>query len=107
MPIPYHVAADATAPLTAPDHAYSWAPGPSRQAACRGPPRASRLLRLAVIAAIWGALALAALLLWFARDLPRPESALDAARRPSLTLQDRQRPRLRHVSATWWANRCG
>jgi penicillin-binding protein 1A len=28
-------------------------------------------------------------LLWFARDLPRPESALDAARRPSLLLQDR------------------
>ncbi len=33
-------------------------------------------------------LALAAVLLWFARDLPRPDSALDAARRPSLTLDD-------------------
>ena len=31
----------------------------------------------------------AALLLWFARDLPRPEAALDAVRRPSLTLEDR------------------
>jgi len=48
-----------------------------------------RLLRWAVIGGIWGALALAAALLWFARDLPRPETALDAIRRPSLTLQDR------------------
>jgi penicillin-binding protein 1A len=47
------------------------------------------LLRWSIIAAIWGSLALAVLLLWFARDLPRPESALDAARRPSLLLQDR------------------
>lgn len=28
------------------------------------------------------------MLLWFARDLPRPEAALDAARRPSLALED-------------------
>ena len=28
-------------------------------------------------------------MLWFARDLPRPDSALDATRRPSLTLEDR------------------
>ena len=58
-----------------------------------GPPRRRRLgwrlLRLAIIATIWGSLALGALLLWFARDLPRPESALDAVRRPSLTLTDR------------------
>jgi penicillin-binding protein 1A len=56
------------------------------------PPRArrlwARLLRLALIGAIWGTLACAAVLLWFARDLPRPETALDAARRPSLTLED-------------------
>jgi len=50
--------------------------------------RRFRLLRAAVIAAIWGSLVLAVLLLWFARDLPRPDSALDAARRPSLTLRD-------------------
>ena len=37
------------------------------------------------------------MLLWFARDLPRPESALDAARRPSLTLEDRTG----HVFATF------
>ena len=48
-----------------------------------------RLLGWMVIASIWGALALGVMLLWFARDLPRPEAALDAARRPSLTLQDR------------------
>ncbi len=48
-----------------------------------------RPLRWAIMLAIWGALALAAVLLWFARDLPRPEAALDAFRRPSLTLEDR------------------
>jgi penicillin-binding protein 1A len=42
-----------------------------------------------VIALVWGALAAAVVLLWFARDLPRPEAALDGARRPSITLQDR------------------
>ena len=35
------------------------------------------------------ALVLHAALLWLARDLPRPETALDAGRRPSLSLQDR------------------
>jgi penicillin-binding protein 1A len=48
-----------------------------------------RLLRWGLIGLIWGSLALGLMLLWFARDLPRPEAALDAARRPSLTLQDR------------------
>ena len=47
------------------------------------------VLRWAVMLTIWGSLAIAALLLWFARDLPRPEAALDAFRRPSLTLEDR------------------
>jgi len=32
---------------------------------------------------------MAIVLLWFAHDLPRPDSALDATRRPSLTLEDR------------------
>jgi penicillin-binding protein 1A len=57
------------------------------------PPRrrrfALRLLRWGVIGGVWGALLLGLLLLWFAHDLPRPDSALDAVRRPSLTLQDR------------------
>ena len=47
------------------------------------------LLRLAVIGGIWAAVAAAAVLVWFARDLPRPETALDAARRPGLSLEDR------------------
>jgi penicillin-binding protein 1A len=50
--------------------------------------RRFRWLRWLLIAAIWGGVAIGACLLWFARDLPRPEGALDAARRPSLTLQD-------------------
>ncbi|MBV9252535.1 MAG: PBP1A family penicillin-binding protein [Acetobacteraceae bacterium] len=56
-----------------------------------------RLLRWGIIAAIWSAVGLASVLLWFARDLPRPESALDAVRRPSLVLQDRSG----HVFATY------
>jgi penicillin-binding protein 1A len=51
--------------------------------------RRLRLLGFAVIAIIWSALAVALSVLWFARDLPRPEAALDAARRPSLALEDR------------------
>jgi penicillin-binding protein 1A len=34
-------------------------------------------------------LAIGVTLVWFSRDLPRPEAALDAARRPGLTLEDR------------------
>jgi penicillin-binding protein 1A len=59
--------------------------------------RRFRLLGYAVIAAVWGTLGLALVLLWFARDMPRPDSALDAARRPSLALQDRSG----HVFATF------
>ncbi|MSP04397.1 MAG: PBP1A family penicillin-binding protein [Acetobacteraceae bacterium] len=47
-----------------------------------------RLFRWVLIGLIWGALAVAGVLVWFARDLPRPEAALDAARRPSLILTD-------------------
>ncbi len=48
-----------------------------------------RALRLALIAAIWLGVAGAIVLVWFARDLPRPQDALLAMRRPSLVLQDR------------------
>ena len=48
-----------------------------------------RLLRLGIILGVWLALIGGLTLLWFLRDLPRPESALDAVRRPSLVLQDR------------------
>jgi len=47
-----------------------------------------RLLRWSVLLGVWGALLGGLVLLFFAWDLPRPESALDAARRPSMTLQD-------------------
>ncbi len=59
------------------------APAPRRRR------RLWRLTRVLLIAAIWGVLAMGAVLIWFARDLPRPETALDAARRPGLALQDR------------------
>jgi penicillin-binding protein 1A len=55
------------------------------------------LLRWGFIASVWLALAAVVVVLWYARDLPRPESALDAVRRPSLTLQDRSG----HVIATF------
>ena len=82
------------------------APSPRRPATrTRAPLRAVprprrirlRLLGYAVIVAIWGVVALAVMVLWFARDLPRPEAALDAARRPSLALEDRTG----HVFATF------
>jgi penicillin-binding protein 1A len=47
------------------------------------------LLRWGFIGGVWLTLVLTVIVLWYARDLPRPESALDAVRRPSLTLQDR------------------
>ncbi len=57
------------------------------------PPRRKRLvwrlLRLGIILGIWAGVLGAVVLLWFLRDLPRPDSALDAMRRPSLVLQDR------------------
>jgi penicillin-binding protein 1A len=55
------------------------------------------LLRWGFIASVWLTLAAVVTVLWFARDLPRPESALDAVRRPSLILQDRNG----HVIATF------
>ncbi len=47
------------------------------------------LLRWTALTAIWTGLAGIVLLLWFARDLPQPEDAITAARRPSLALLDR------------------
>jgi len=60
-----------------------------RPPAARARRRRWWLLKWFVILSVWGSLALGATLLVFAWDLPRPEAALDAARRPSLTLQDR------------------
>jgi penicillin-binding protein 1A len=67
------------------------------------PPRRRRrsvtwwLIRWSLIGLIWGAIVLAVLFLWALRDLPRPETALDAIRRPSLMLEDR----LGHTYATF------
>jgi penicillin-binding protein 1A len=47
------------------------------------------MARWLLILGIWAVLAAGLTLVWFARDLPRPEAALDAARRPGLTLEDR------------------
>ncbi|WP_241665384.1 transglycosylase domain-containing protein [Teichococcus oryzae] len=47
------------------------------------------MLRLLLLGGIWGSLAMALLLLWFAWDLPRPEQALATTRRPSVTLEAR------------------
>src|SRR6185437_6025516 len=80
------------------------APGVARKNASSIPPRrrtskrwAWRLLRWAIIVTVWGGLGLAVAVLWFARDLPRPEAALDAVRRPSLTVEDRTG----HIFATY------
>ena len=47
------------------------------------------MLRWGLIAGIWFVVMGALGVLWLARDLPRPDAALDAARRPGLSLQDR------------------
>ena len=60
------------------------APAPKRRPKLRW-----RIARWLLIATIWAVLAGGAVLVWFARDLPRPEAALDSARRPGLTLEDR------------------
>jgi penicillin-binding protein 1A len=46
------------------------------------------LLRLSVILTIWGLVVLGGIVIWAAYDLPRPETAMDAERRPALVLQD-------------------
>jgi len=64
---------------------------PNGKPATRRPRRRSWtlfFLRWSIVLAIWGTLLAGLMLLVFAWDLPRPASALDAARRPSITLQD-------------------
>ena len=48
-----------------------------------------RAVRWLLIVGIWLGLLGVGAVLWLARDLPRPDAALDAARRPGLSLQDR------------------
>jgi penicillin-binding protein 1A len=71
---------------TAPIRADFFPPPPLVVAA--PPRRGLRLVRALVILAIWSALAAAGAVLWFARDLPDPEAARVAVRRPSLTVLD-------------------
>ncbi|ABI61267.1 Multimodular transpeptidase-transglycosylase PBP 1A [Granulibacter bethesdensis CGDNIH1] len=49
-----------------------------------------RWLRWGIMVLIWGGLTAAVFLVYFAWDLPRPEEALDAPRRPSLILRDQE-----------------
>ena len=46
------------------------------------------LIKWGLILGIWAVIAGGVVVLWFSQDLPRPEDALDAVRRPSLVLQD-------------------
>ncbi len=68
------------------------APPPRKEKRARAAPRRRSwwglLFRWGLILLIWASVTVAGILLWFARDLPRPEAALDASRRPSLTLMD-------------------
>ena len=82
--------AQAAAPLRRAPAAAPLGRAPSAPTIQATPPRRRfRWVSWAIIATVWAALALALIVLWFARDLPRPDSALDATRRPSLTLEDR------------------
>jgi penicillin-binding protein 1A len=65
---------------------------PVQAASVRASGRPSLLaksVRIGVILTIWGLLVLGGIVIWAAYDLPRPESAMDAERRPALVLQDR------------------
>ncbi len=64
-------------------------PAPTSAAPVARPPARPRFrwLRWGVLAAIWGGLALAALLLALTWDLPRTDLALSATRRPGITLE--------------------
>jgi penicillin-binding protein 1A len=84
------------APRIAPDQQRSYvaAPAPEYEMPRRpeAAPRRRRwrwaLVKWLFLLGFWGGAALALALVYFAWDLPRPEAALDAVRRPSLTLTD-------------------
>ncbi len=62
------------------------APKPAARPPARPAARRFRWWRLLVPVLVWSGVALAALLLWFCWDLPRPDVALETTRRPSVTL---------------------
>jgi penicillin-binding protein 1A len=79
---------------TQPPASFTRASGPAampgrRPAPARGKSLTGRLLRLSIFLAVWGLVVLGVVVIWAAYDLPRPESAMDAERRPALVLQDR------------------
>jgi penicillin-binding protein 1A len=81
-----------TAISTGPSSSRSVTTGSRRDEPVRGKTRRSllgRLLGIGLILTIWGLVVVAGIVIWAARDLPRPESAMDAERRPALVLQDR------------------
>jgi penicillin-binding protein 1A len=47
-----------------------------------------KLAKWGIILSVWGAVAGVVVVIWFSQDLPRPDDALDAVRRPSMVLQD-------------------
>lgn len=61
-----------------------------RRSAAPSPRPRRRFWPLAIAAFVWLALAAAGLVAWLAWDLPHPATALEATRRPGLTLLDRQ-----------------
>ncbi|WP_144300253.1 transglycosylase domain-containing protein [Elioraea rosea] len=65
---------------------------PRRKAAkaARARPARRWFLRGLVLAALWSTILGAGVLVWLAWDLPRPEAALAATRRPSVTMLDAQ-----------------
>lgn len=66
-------------------------PSPGGRRTRKGRGRARLLLRLikwSIFATVWGGLAAALVLLYFAWDLPRPSAGMAAMRRPSLVLTD-------------------
>jgi penicillin-binding protein 1A len=63
--------------------------GQRRGVTTRGRPLLGRLLKFGIFLTVCGLVAVVALFIWAAHDLPKPESAMDAERRPALVLQDR------------------
>jgi penicillin-binding protein 1A len=63
-------------------------PAARKPAGRRAPRRRFRLWRLALLATLWLMLAAGGVLAWLAWDLPHPAAALEATRRPGVTLLD-------------------
>ncbi len=62
------------------------APKPSARPTLKPPAKRWRWWHFAIPLITWASVALAALLLWFCWDLPRPDVAMETTRKPSVTL---------------------